>query len=155
MNVEEVLSADHRARLMFGERSANGVGADGGFVPRRAGDKGDVRRLVGETALAESIENQAMRIGQDNDPGRAPGVAIKRLHFADRRTQQRLVELLRFASMCCERTSRPGLAVLLRPKAALRPHELTIGAGTGAAARRLRQEFSPHGDRFRSRKPRA
>ena len=57
------------------------------------------------------MQNQAVRIGQDDDPGRAAGVAIKGLHLAAGGAHQGLVALLRLAQPVPGQDVEAGLAV--------------------------------------------
>jgi hypothetical protein len=92
---EEVLGTVHDDRRAGRQRRADRVGAAPLLVPDRAGAQGHACRLVGHGAVAQRVQQHALRVGQDDHAVGVADLVEQELHHRPRMRDERMPVLQR------------------------------------------------------------
>lgn len=95
--LEEVLGAVHCNRLALDQRRADRIGAGVGFAPRHAGPQRHLRRTPRKFVGADHIEDDAGRIGENDDTAGQTCIALQSIEFRPREAAEPVVAFLKFA----------------------------------------------------------
>ena len=117
--LQVVLAAVHHHRRLFGQRGADGVGAAPGLGPLGAGAQRHALGAAGHVSIAQGAQQHALRIGQDQQAGRAGHLLG---HVVEHRLgmRQQLVLPLHRPRQLCGRRMRRAVPSALRRQPGLR-----------------------------------
>ncbi len=99
VRLEVVLAATHLDRAPLDQRGADRIGAGRAFAPRHARPQRDARGLVEKAGIADGVQHEAVRPGEDRDRSRRAGAGVQGLQFGPAQAAQRFVAILQLVQL--------------------------------------------------------